>query len=51
MNVLIAEDVAVSRRILQLAVERHGHTCLVAANGAEAWTLFEHHDVDAVITD
>src|SRR5207248_65323 len=51
MNVLIAEDDAVTRLMLQRAVEHYGHTCLVAQDGLEAWELFQAHPVDVVISD
>ncbi len=40
MRVLIAEDDTVSRTILRKSVERFGHECLVAKDGAEAWDIF-----------
>ena len=51
MNVLIAEDDAMTRLMLQRAVEHDGHTCLVAQDGLEAWQLFQAHTVDVVISD
>jgi DNA-binding response OmpR family regulator len=51
MNVLIAEDDAATRLILQRAVEHDGHACLVAQDGLEAWQLFQGHRVDVVISD
>ncbi|MFN8635414.1 MAG: response regulator [Chloroflexota bacterium] len=51
MRVLIAEDDAVSRRILQRAVERFGHTCQTAVDGAEAWQAYQDASFDVVITD
>jgi serine phosphatase RsbU (regulator of sigma subunit) len=51
MQVLIAEDDAASRLILQRALEKLGHTCLVARDGTEAWQLFQHTAVDVVISD
>ena len=51
MRVLIAEDEAVSRLILQRSVVAGGHDCLVARDGDEAWALFEQTAVDAVISD
>ena len=41
MRVLIAEDSAMGRLLLQHAVEALGHECLVATNGLEAWETFE----------
>ncbi len=52
MKILIAEDDAVSRKILQLAVERLGHQCLCARDGNEAWEIFKRSpDLDVVISD
>ncbi len=36
MQVLIAEDDAVSRTVLKRTVEKFGHECLVAKDGLEA---------------
>jgi hypothetical protein len=51
MNVLIAEDDAMTRLMLQCAVEHQGHACLLAQDGLEAWQLFQAHTVDVVISD
>jgi diguanylate cyclase (GGDEF)-like protein len=52
MKVLIAEDDAVSRMILRRAVEKLGHECLSADDGAEAWEMYrEVLDVDVIISD
>ena len=52
MKVLIAEDDAVSRTILRRAVEKVGHECLAAADGAEAWELYKNNpDLDVIISD
>ena len=52
MRVLIAEDDAVSRMILRRSVKRFGHECLAAADGIEAWEMFqESPEVDVVISD
>jgi diguanylate cyclase (GGDEF)-like protein len=51
LNVLIADDEAVSRLILQRAVEQCGHRCHVVTNGAEAWERFQAARADVVITD
>ena len=37
MEVLIAEDEAVSLRVLQIHLEKWGHTCVVCEDGAQAW--------------
>jgi DNA-binding response OmpR family regulator len=51
MRVLIAEDSAIERMVLQSVIEDLHHTCLIAANGAEAWELFYTHGADVVISD
>jgi len=51
MRVLIAEDSAMGRLLLQRAVEVLGHECLVAADGLAAWELFEREVPDVVISD
>lgn len=51
MRVLIAEDSAVGRVLLQHAVEALGHECLIANNGLEAWELFERELPDVIISD
>jgi DNA-binding response OmpR family regulator len=51
MNVLIADDDALTRLMLQRAVEHQGHACLVAQDGLQAWQLFQAHTVDVVISD
>ena len=52
MKILIAEDDAVSRRILRSAVEKLGHECLVAEDGLEAWEMYQNTaDIEVVISD
>lgn len=52
VKILIAEDDAVSRLILQRAVEKLGHECLAAEDGEKAWRLYEEKpDVDIIISD
>src|SRR5690242_6743387 len=51
MRVLIVEDDTVSRLILQRAVERFGHPCVAADDGAEAWKLYQDGSFDVVLTD
>lgn len=51
MHFLIAEDDAVSRTLLQRAVERLGHTVVAAADGDQAWAAFESDVFDVVISD
>jgi two-component system, cell cycle response regulator len=51
MRVLIAEDDAASRRILQRAVVALGHECHVARDGVEAWELAQAHAIDVIVSD
>ncbi len=52
MRILIAEDEAVSRTVLQRTLEELGHECLVAEDGEKAWELFQNtEEVDVVISD
>jgi len=51
MRILIAEDDPVSRRVLQLAVEKLGHTVIQAGNGSEAWRIFDSKPTPLVISD
>ncbi len=52
MRVLIAEDDAVSRTILKRSVEKFGHEVLAAADGLEAWELFQREpELDLIISD
>lgn len=51
MRVLIAEDSAMGRLLLQRAVESFGHTCIVATDGLQAWELFQRELPDVVISD
>jgi DNA-binding response OmpR family regulator len=51
MNVLIAEDDALTHLSLQCVVEHQSHVCLLAQDGLEAWRLLQAHTVDVVISD
>jgi phosphoserine phosphatase RsbU/P len=51
MKVLIADDEAVSRHLLQRTLEQWGYEVVAANDGAEAWRLFEAEDFHLVISD
>jgi two-component system chemotaxis response regulator CheY len=51
MHILVAEDNAASRLILQAALKSLGHDCVLARDGAEAWQLFQNGGADAIISD
>ncbi|GAC1360730.1 MAG: diguanylate cyclase [Herpetosiphon sp.] len=51
MRVLIAEDDGMTRLILQTAVAKFGHECMVAANGTTAAALCEDQHFDVILSD
>ncbi|MDB5956498.1 ATP-binding protein [Ramlibacter sp.] len=51
LHILVAEDLEINRRILQTHLERHGHSLVFAANGAEALAQLETGDFDLVLMD
>ena len=51
MRVLIAEDSDIERMVLQEAVEGLGHECLTAADGIQAWGVFQRSGADVLISD
>jgi diguanylate cyclase (GGDEF)-like protein len=51
MHILIADDDPGTRLIVAAAVERLGHDCTVAVDGAEAWIRFPEVRPDVVIAD
>src|SRR5215212_1365248 len=51
MRILIAEDSLVDRRLLEHTIERLGHDCLLAADGLEAWDLYESEGADVIVSD
>jgi two-component system chemotaxis response regulator CheY len=51
LRVLVADDDTSCRMVLRATVERLGHECRVAADGDEAWRLFEEEQPDVLITD
>ncbi len=50
-RLLIAEDEERLRRLLQMLLSTQGYDLTLAADGAEAWDLFQQGSFDAVITD
>jgi len=51
MKILVAEDEPVSRRVLQAALARLGHTCVVARDGIEAWEAYQTFRPDVIVSD
>ena len=51
MRILIAEDEAITRKVLKRAVSSLGHDCIEAADGDEAWAMFQADKPDVIISD
>jgi len=51
MRILLAEDDAATRTVLDKQLESLGHHVLTAVDGEEAWRLFQREDPELVITD
>ncbi len=51
MRILIADDDAFMRRILEASLTQAGHEVLTVADGQAAWEVLEHDSVRLVITD
>jgi DNA-binding response OmpR family regulator len=53
MRILVAEDDAVSRRVLEAVLERMGHQCDVTEDGDQAWARLSNGGgaPDVLITD
>jgi DNA-binding response OmpR family regulator len=51
MKILIAEDDIISCKVLRLTLQQLGHEVLVAADGLEAWNLFDAEPVRVIISD
>ncbi len=50
-RLLIAEDDAVSARIMKAALDQAGYDTVVVGDGAEAWNLFQQEPVRLIISD
>ena len=51
MTILIAEDDAVSSKVLQLALEGAGHSVIVTECGETAWEAFDADPVRVIVSD
>jgi two-component system, NtrC family, sensor kinase len=51
MKVLVADDEAISRKLLANYLQKWGHEVVVAENGAEAWELFCQDRFPIVLSD
>ncbi len=51
LRVLVVDDSAMLRRVLQRSVERSGHVCQAAIDGVEALEMLDTFQADVVISD
>lgn len=51
MRILLAEDSAASRFLLQRALEELGHDCIAAEDGLQAWERYRELGPEVVISD
>ena len=51
MKILVADDDATSRLIVQTALRSLGHECHTVCDGAQAWDLYRALEPDVVISD
>jgi len=49
--VLVADDDTTCRVVAKAAVERLGHECVTAEDGAKAWEMLKERAVDVLVTD
>jgi len=48
MRILVAEDEAMNRRLLEVSVRKWGHEPIIASDGAEAWKLLNSPDAPSI---
>jgi PAS domain S-box-containing protein len=51
LSILVAEDDAVSRRLVAALLQREGHAVTVASNGVEALSIVERQSFDVILMD
>ena len=51
VRVLVADDSATARKLVEHSVRALGHECVVAEDGERAWELFRERGADVVISD
>jgi two-component system cell cycle response regulator len=51
VRVLVADDSATARQLVEQSVRSLGHECVVAEDGDRAWELFRERGADVVISD
>lgn len=51
MSILVVDDEEQLRHLLQVSLEREGHSVILASNGQQALEIFAKHKVDLVLLD
>jgi len=51
VDVLVVEDDATTRTIMRTALEKLGHRCRMAGDGAEAWDILRREPAEVVLAD
>lgn len=51
MKILVAEDDEVSRKVLQVTLEKMGHEVVASRTGVEAWEAFDRDPLRVVVSD
>ncbi len=51
MNILIAEDDPIGAKILRLTLQQLGHTVSAAADGLEAWEMYDRQPFRVIVSD
>ncbi|MFH0920625.1 MAG: ATP-binding protein [Fibrobacterota bacterium] len=51
MEILVAEDDVISRRIIESCLKKRGHHSVVAVNGLEAWDIINNTKIDIALID
>jgi DNA-binding response OmpR family regulator len=51
MRILIAEDSALQRKVLQAGIEHLGYECMQAVDGEDAWRQYQASGADVIISD
>jgi CheY-like chemotaxis protein/nitrogen-specific signal transduction histidine kinase len=51
LHILVAEDNAVNQKVTARLLEKHGHSAVVVANGAEALAACRHDTFDLILMD
>ncbi len=51
LKILVAEDEMVTRKLIEKFLEKEGYRVRSFANGADAWSFFQSHPTNVVVSD